>query len=166
VLPIEQLRADKAGYLDRLSAFTGVPIPRDAALPARNVGRGALVMDMERRLNHVLRADRAKHADYRTVPLSIRMKNRALRTAQRTIPASMHGRMEARHRTVIRDCVGDYFRSSNARTAALCALDLRALGYDIAAPASHERPEPARSPDGTAGGPAAGGRQTAEAAQS
>jgi hypothetical protein len=129
VAPLERLGLDQSAYLARLCAFSGVPDMTLADLPRRNVGRGALTMEIERRLNHVIRFKRGRFEGYGAYPWPIRARNRFLRLFQRAIPARFHARRERKLRALIAEIVGDSFAPSNRRLAEATGLDLADLGY-------------------------------------
>jgi hypothetical protein len=131
VMPLEILRTNKDCYMRMLLDFTGAEGPVQADHPPRNVGRGAFVMEIERRINHVLKFDNAQFSDYKDYPLSIRLKNRSLRIAQKYLPKNLNANREKRYKALISQFVGPYFQGSNTQTARITGLDLEALGYDM-----------------------------------
>lgn len=129
VAPLELLARDQTAYLARLFAFTGVEVPASAGLPPRNVGRGALTLECERLLNHVIRINRGRYEDYAAYPWPYRARNRLLRLIQRAAPARWHARRERRMHALIAGIAGEGFAASNRRLAELTGLDLAALDY-------------------------------------
>jgi hypothetical protein len=130
-LPIEILRINKQKYMEMLLDFTHASGSAQADLPPINVGRGAFVMEMERKINHVLKLESYQFERYKDYPISIRIKNRILRLSQKYLPKSLNANRESEYRDLIKEFVGSYFKESNKLTASITGIDLQELGYDM-----------------------------------
>jgi hypothetical protein len=133
VLPIELLRRTPDVYADRLRSFIGTdqyfPMPEKVL----NARRSKASMQVERRLNKIIPVPEIRAPRYADNPLSFRLKNRVLRLADGFLARNPRwgANADTALKTRIEDFVGDYFRTSNQRTAEQTGLDLGALGYKL-----------------------------------
>jgi hypothetical protein len=128
VLPYELLRTQPRTFLERLDEFIGVPATRSRIQPVR-VSLSALALSLKRHANRYVVLDPVNPAP----PLAFRGSNEILKLLCRgvdaRIPAALRDRHERRWRRYAEREVGTRYAGSNALTAKLTRLDLRALGY-------------------------------------
>lgn len=132
VLPFELLRKDAIAFEQSIYDFAGSPMRARGSHPPENVGLGAMTLAVNQWLNQFARKPKLPGPDYWSWPWSYRTKLRVCRVLQKVIPARWHHARDQAIRRYIADRVGDYFKDSNHRLAAMTGLDLRSLGYDVA----------------------------------
>ncbi|MEM7237674.1 MAG: hypothetical protein AAF501_07625 [Pseudomonadota bacterium] len=133
VLPLETLRADLAGFMQRLGAFVGSDLSDVAPHKTVNAHRGAPAVLLERFLNRFTPDPASLPERYAEYPLGIRLRNRVVRWTDRLIRLpSVDRRIFQRLEAEIDAHVGPYFAQSNARMAAITGLPLSDYGYRVA----------------------------------
>jgi len=129
VATLEQLQADRAGYVRRLGAFLGLDGGHVPDAPADRVGWKGASLSFKRWCNRFglgipdWSGPRAS--------LESRVISRLGRWVGRCSPRALDARLEDDLRAYVDRRVGTYFAGSNERLAALADLDLRAWGYDL-----------------------------------
>jgi hypothetical protein len=135
-LAFDQFVEDGRGFVERIAAFAGRPVPADVldALPyghRENVRTtSALTLSVVRRLNQL-----APPTDVNPAPLV--EARAAARLADRLVRRDPLGRRSAaadeRLRRAVDEWAGDRYAASNARLSALLGVDLARSGWTVAA---------------------------------
>ena len=131
VLPIEMLRVDPDGFLRRLQEFAGAEGRVSRTMPTGrvHVGAGEASLRATRGLNRLRRPSPLGHP----TRLSDKLVRRAGAGLSAALPRAAHDAAARRMRAVIEARYRGRFAEDNARLAAICGLDLRAYGYEVAA---------------------------------
>jgi hypothetical protein len=128
VLPYELLRTQPKTFLERIGGFVGAPAIR-AEFQWMNVSPSALALSLKRQANRYFVRDAVNLA----APFAFRDSNHVLKRVclgvETKIPAALLDRYERRWRRFAEQEVGTRYAESNALTAKLTGIDLRALGY-------------------------------------
>ncbi|MEM6550420.1 MAG: hypothetical protein AAF713_22245 [Pseudomonadota bacterium] len=129
--PHEFLRTDPKRYFSQLSGLCEMPI--SAASPDRvvNMRIAGPALPIQRMLNRLITQRPHPGIEYDQSPLSMRIKNRAVRVADRLLGSSsrLSQRFDQRIRNTIEEMLGSYFAQSNSRLAKMLDIDLKSLGY-------------------------------------
>jgi hypothetical protein len=129
VLPYELLRAQPATFLGKIGEFVGVPVAEPQVRPV-NVSLSAFVLGLKRHANRYFVLDGPVNpAPPLDFPASNAMLEQTCRMLDSKLPLSVRDRTERRWRIHTARVVGTRYAQSNAVTAGLTGLDLRALGY-------------------------------------
>ncbi len=128
VLPYELLQTQPETFLGRIGEFVGVP-----ATPSKfdrlNLAPSALTLSLKRHANRYVVLDAINPSP----PLAFRGSHTILRRICRKVdarvPTALKDRYERRLRRYAEREVGTRYAKSNALTAKLTGLDLRAFGY-------------------------------------
>jgi hypothetical protein len=131
VLPYEILRTRPEAFLDRIGAFVGTPAT-EADLRWKNASPSALSLSLKRHANRWV----VRSAFNPAPPFALDGTNESLlrlcNAADARVTAALRDPRERRWRRVAEDAIGDRYAQSNALTAGLTGLDLRAFGYTCA----------------------------------
>ena len=140
VLPYEQFVRDGRGFVERIAAFAGRPVPADALdrLPYAkryNPSPSAATVAALRRLHKL-----TPRTELNPAPLvESRLLGRLSEELEKSdligsrLPRRLTEQAEERLRKAVAEAVGDRYAAGNARTAELTGLDLAALGWRVAA---------------------------------
>jgi hypothetical protein len=128
VLPYELLRTQPDTFLERIGEFVGVPAT-PSGLDWRNVAPSALALSLKRHANRYLVLHKLNPAPPFAFRGSHQILQRACRKVDEKVPAALRDRYELRWRRYAEREVGTRYAESNALTAKLTGLDLRAFGY-------------------------------------
>jgi hypothetical protein len=138
VLPFEQFVRDGRGFVERIAAFAGRPIPKAlmAALPYESRDNRSVSALSIAALRHVNRL--APRTELNPGPavesgaaqwLTKRLKKPNV--LERPFARSVAASADARLRRIVDETVGDRYAESNRRTAELTELDLPSYGWPI-----------------------------------
>ncbi|MBA3492053.1 MAG: sulfotransferase [Rubrobacteraceae bacterium] len=129
VLPYELLRARPGRFLGMIGEFVGVPVVEPQVRPV-NVSLSALALSLKRHANRYFVLDGPVNpAPPFDFPASNELLERMFRMLDSQLPITVHDRLERRWRRSAAREVGTRYAASNAVTADLTGLDLRAFGY-------------------------------------
>lgn len=138
VLPYEQLAQQPADFVKEVLQAGGLAPPRDliAALPLdrrENQSFSAAGLQVRRHVNRVVGSPTPLNPSP-IFPMKHRRNDvlRATALVDRRIPKRWKSRAESKMLEQIEQRVGDYYASSNTRTAELTGLDLASNGYMMA----------------------------------
>ena len=133
VLPFELLRKDKTEFLDRLSRFCAVDIPRETGEKTVYQKRGGGAMRLERFLNRFAPNPVNLPVEYSDYPLRVRARERIVSAFDKTSRrVGLKSRYQEDLQAQIDRHVGDYFDVSNKNMSKILQVDLGALGYRVA----------------------------------
>ena len=141
VIPFEAFRKDSMAVCKQICDFTGDSMPDVIHSERRNVGMGGLSMAVQRRTNFLFSRDTVNPAAPLHSVLITGGLRRLMRVVDRVGQSTLGSWIDGRMKSVIRECIGDRYRESNARTSALIGTDLSQFGYDMAAPATNAAPK-------------------------
>jgi hypothetical protein len=130
VLPYEMLKADQAEFTSRILKFMGVEASGRIAGAAQNVGLSALSLSIKRWLNLFLIRDRLNPAGLIGDPRFNTCLEMMFRGLDFVLPEAIKIPWEKRLGRAVDRQVGNRYRQSNKRTAALVESELAELGYD------------------------------------
>lgn len=128
VLPYELLQRQPRSFLQRLDEFAGTSAAQSNARPIR-VSQSAAALSLKRHANRHLILDPVNPAPLLSVRGSNKVLVRLCREMDARIPAALRDRHDRRWRRYAERKIGDRYAKSNARTAKVTGLDLRAFGY-------------------------------------
>lgn len=131
VLPYELLKRKPVEYEQALHDFVGTGKRAQKALPPSNIGKGALTLAIRRRLNRFSKLPPLWDADYHSLPLSYRAKERFCRILERSIPKPWHEAEDRDLRQFIAGRVLNYYKESNRILSDTIGIDLSEFGYDM-----------------------------------
>jgi hypothetical protein len=137
VLPYELFRSEPQEFVRRVTEFAGTTpepgaidaLPFDDVVNRQFWPSGAVGARL--RANRLLRGTLNRWAPIDGKRGIGRLVNEVLMRVAQLLPPRLNERAERRMRATIAGAVGDHYRESNARTAALTGLDLAAFGYDV-----------------------------------
>jgi hypothetical protein len=151
VLPYELLRTQPKTFLERIGEFVGVPATR-AEFQRMNVSPSALTLSLKRQANRYFVRDPVNVAAPFAFHNSNHILTRICRGVDTKVPIALRENHESRWRRFAEHEVGTRYAESNALTAKLTGIDLRALGYPTE--------ETQARPDQSSGGMTEGRSQT------
>ncbi len=129
VLPYELLRSQPDTFLGQIGDFVSVPAAHPQVRPV-NVSLSAFALGLKRHANRYFVLDGPVNpAPPFDFPASNEMLERMCRMLDSTLPLAVHDRLERRWSVNAAREVGTRYAESNAVTAGLTGLDLRAFGY-------------------------------------
>lgn len=128
VLPYELLRSSPGGFLASVGDFLGTPAA-EPILDRANVSPSALSLSLKRRANRLFVRDGLNPAPFFDVARANKVLSKACRRIDETVPDRLIADHERRWRLFVERGVGGRYAESNAATAAMTGLDLKALGY-------------------------------------
>ena len=129
VLPYELLQAQPWTFLGQIGEFAGVPAAQPQGRPV-NVSLSAFALGLKRHANRYFVFDGPVNpAPPFDFPASNEMLEEICRTLDGKLPAAVRDRHEHRWRRLAERKVSTRYAHSNAVTAGLTGLDLRAFGY-------------------------------------
>lgn len=129
VLPYELLRVQPEAFLGQIVEFVGVPVTQPQFRPV-NVSLSAFALALKRHANRYFVLDGPVNpAPLFDFPASNEMLERICRTLDTKVPLAVRDRHERRWRRHAAHEVGTRYAKSNALSAGLTGLDLRAFGY-------------------------------------
>ncbi len=128
VLPYELLQTQRETFLERIGGFVGVPATRSEFRQV-NLSVSALILSLKRHANRYVVLDAVNPAPPFAFHKSNKKLMRMCRRVDEKIPTSLKDRYERRLRRYAEREVGTRYAKSNALTAKLTGLDLRAFGY-------------------------------------
>ena len=138
MLPFELLQFDKAGFVSRLSQFSGVDIRPTIGEKIVNKKRGPAAMRVERFLNQIMPNPENPPESYGQYPIWVRGRNRIVKVIDKLTQDTQLGKGHKDSlRQFIEDFVSDYYDESNQRLGALLSTDLAALGYRVGTTNAH-----------------------------
>lgn len=126
VLPLEMLRDDAQGYLDRIYDFMDVPSLAQADTKARNIGRGGTALVVQRGLNAFVRPIVIE----RQTTLMEKVVDRSARGINLLAPKALDRKIEAGWKAAISKRYKGLYADSNRALADQTGLDLKGYGYD------------------------------------
>jgi len=128
VLPYELLAKDPASFLGRIGEFLGAPV----AVPTVrwvNISPSAFALSLKRHANRWVVRDALNPAPPFAFEGSNETLLRTCRTVDRIAPAALKEGHERRWQRFAEQEIGERYAESNAITAELTGIDLRAFGY-------------------------------------
>ncbi len=129
VLPHELFRAQPGAFLEKIGEFVGVPATQPHVRPV-NVSLSAFALGLKRHANRYFVLDGPVNP---APPFDFQASNalleRICRMLDPKLPVALRDRAERRWRRHAAREVGTRYAESNAVTAGLTGLDLRAFGY-------------------------------------
>jgi hypothetical protein len=129
VLPYELLRGQPGAFLGRIGEFVSVPAAQPQVRPM-NVSPSAFALALKRHANRLFVQDGPINpAPPFELPASSEILERICRGLDSHLPPAVRDRHERRWRRHATHEVGTRYAKSNALSAELTGLDLRALGY-------------------------------------
>jgi hypothetical protein len=131
VLPYELLRMQPWAFLERIGGFLGVPAT-NAEHRQMNVSLSALSLSLKRHANRCIVRDKFNPNPLITLDRSNKVLLRICRKLDARAPMALRDGYERRLRRYAEREVGDRYAESNALTAKLISIDLRAFGYACA----------------------------------
>ena len=131
VLPYELLRMQPWAFLERIGEFLGVPAT-NAEHRQMNVSLSALSLSLKRHANRCIVRDKFNPNPLITLDRSNKVLLRICRKLDARAPMALRDGYERRLRRYAEREVGDRYAESNALTAKLISIDLRAFGYACA----------------------------------
>lgn len=132
VTPFEMLRADPGGFIRRIVGFAGGRVPN--ALPverASNPGLGSFYAALRRRVNPFVTRSPVNGYSPLAWDALTGPAHRLIAGIEAVAPRSWREDVDRRWKAAVAQSVGTRYRESNARTAAIAGLDLKAYGYDL-----------------------------------
>lgn len=131
VLPYEMFRDDPKRYFERLGSFSGVSIPD--SLPVKdkvNAKVNAYLESKLRYLNWIAMEGSPYGEHFFYMGKFVHKLNRSLRKRLgKVVPESFENEERARHKNIIEDLIGEYYRESNVKTGELIGIDLEKYHY-------------------------------------
>jgi hypothetical protein len=128
VLPYELLRMQPRAFLERIGEFLGVPAT-SAEYRQMNVSPSALSLSLKRHANRYVVLDKFNPDPPITLDGSNEVLLRMCHRLDARVPAALRNGYERRLSRYAEREVGARYAESNALTAKLTGIDLRAFGY-------------------------------------